>query len=90
MSAGTNAGLSRRTVLALASSGAVSLAAACRSAGSGSEDHVIRAWFREHHDVELADEALMPIREYLHKPLTVTDPALQPPLLFDPEVDAGR
>lgn len=90
MSAGTDAGLSRRTVLALASSGAVSLVAACRSAGSGSEDHAIRAWFREHHHVELADEALAPIRDYLHRPLAVADPTMQPPLLFDPEVDPDR
>jgi len=47
-------------------------------------------WFREHHHVELADEALAPIRDYLHRPLAVADPTMQPPLLFDPEVDPDR
>ena len=78
----------RNVLLALANGTAVSLAAACRTAGTA-EDQAIRTWFRERYALELEDAALGPIRDYLRQSLRVSDPGLQPPLLFDPEVDAG-
>ena len=79
----------RRTMLSvLAAGGAASLAAACRASG-GREDQAIRAWFHDHYDLDLDDAALAPIRDYLRRPPAPSDPAIQPPLLFDPEVDAG-
>lgn len=82
--------ITRRTILSVLASGAASsLAAACSAAGPGDRDAAIRAWFREVHDIELADDALAPIRDYLRRQTTPSDPAMQPPLLFDPEVDAG-
>jgi hypothetical protein len=86
----THDSVSRRAVLSvLATGGAASLAAACRATGSGDQDAAIRAWFRQVHDIELVDDALGPIREYLQHQATQTDPSMQPPLLFDPEVDVG-
>jgi hypothetical protein len=82
-------GINRRTALSvLASGGAASLTAACRAV-SGGDDQAIRSWFREHHDIELDDASLAPIRDYLRKAPTPSDPSMQPPLLFDPEVDVG-
>jgi hypothetical protein len=72
---------------ALASGSVGSLAASCRAAGPGGEDQAIRDWYRDRYDIELDAEALAPIREYLRRPPTAGDPAMQPPLLFDPEVD---
>jgi hypothetical protein len=81
--------MTRRTaLLTLASGGGVALAAACRPAGRV-EDQAIRAWFRERYALEIDDAALPPIRDYLQRSVTPSDPGLQPPILFDPEVDAG-
>jgi hypothetical protein len=78
----------RNALVALAGGAAASLAVACRTSPAG-EDAAIRGWFRERYNLELEDDALAPIREYLHQTVKVSDPGLQPPLLFDPEVDVG-
>jgi hypothetical protein len=52
-----------------------------------SESELIREWFRSVHHVEVTDDEIKDIREYILRPSMETDPMVQPAILFNPEVD---
>ena len=82
--------LNRRAVLlAIGSGGLASLAAACQNSPEQREAELIREWFRSLHHVDVSDEEIKDIREYMRRPPLEVDPMVQPATLFDPEVDLG-
>jgi hypothetical protein len=80
--------VSRRSVLALLAAGGTGALAACRTSTNG-EASALRVWFREHHKIELSDDEIGAIREYLARPVRSHRADTQPAMLFDPEVDLG-
>jgi len=82
--------LNRRTALMTIVSGSLgSLSAACHNSSERREAEWIREWFRSIHHVEVTDDEIKDIREYIHRPSLNTDPMVQPAILFNPEVDVG-
>ena len=78
----------RRRALQLVAGGTSALMAGCSRGNSGDKD-ILRHWFHTRHQLDVSDADLDAVLDYMQHLPRSTDPSLQPPLLFDPEVDAG-
>jgi hypothetical protein len=82
--------MNRRTLLGMLAASGGALGVACRSRDNADQRPLIRQWFKAQHNVDLSDEAVDEVREYLRQSAApAPDPALQPGTLFDAEVDLG-
>ena len=84
--------LNRRSALAtLIAGGTGTLAAACGTRGVPErERQLVRHWFKTMNHLDLTEEEVDGVIEYLHRPPLTPDPSLQPALLFNPEVERVR
>jgi hypothetical protein len=78
----------RRRALQLVAGGASAVMAGCARGSSGDKE-ILRNWFHTRHQLDVSDADLDAVLDYMQHLPRSTDPSLQPPLLFDPEVDAG-